>query len=245
MVKCIAIDDEPNALGIIKEFVNRIADLELLQSFTDPTKALQYIRQSKSTIHLVFLDIQMTRMNGLALAQHLPEDTRIILTTAYPDFALQGYELDVIDYLLKPFSFARFERAITKARSILHASAPEIAASDAKRLSPHSDDFIFVRTDYKTMRVKISDIQYIEGSGNYVTLHTLKGKLMVLQNLKKFEDQLQPYAFFRVHKSYIIALGHIDSIEKNWVQIAKKDIPIGESYKDAFSTFLHQHYRQF
>ncbi|MBO9631490.1 MAG: response regulator transcription factor [Chitinophagaceae bacterium] len=245
MINSIAIDDETNALGVIKEFAKKIPDLELLHSFTDPTKALQYLRQSKPKIHLVFLDIQMTRMNGLELAQHLPEDTRIILTTAYPDFALQGYELDVIDYLLKPFSFARFERAIQKARSMLQAAAPGAAVNDIQRLSPHSDDFIFVRTDYKTIRVKISDIQYIEGSGNYVSLHTLKGKLMVLQNLKKFEDQLQPYAFFRIHKSFIISLAHIDSIEKGWVQIAGKDIPIGESYKESFSNFLNEHYRQF
>jgi len=245
MINSIAIDDEANAIGIITEYVKRVPDLELIHSFTDPTKALPYIRQSKPAIDLVFLDIQMTRLNGLSLAQHLPEYTRIILTTAYPDFALQGYELDVIDYLLKPFSFERFERAIQKARSILHTVTPDIVSNTTKRLSPLNDDFIFVRTDYKTLRVKISDILYIEGSGNYVSLHTLKGKVMVLQNLKKFEEQLQPYEFFRVHKSYIIALGHIDSIEKNWVKIAKNDIPIGESYKDAFSSFLNEHYRQF
>ena len=116
MIHAIAVDDEMNALGIIKEFSQRIADLDLVQTFTDPTKALQFTTSSQKPIDLVFLDIQMSRLNGLTLAQHLPENCRIILSTAYPDYALQGYEMNVVDYLLKPFSFERFERAVQKVR---------------------------------------------------------------------------------------------------------------------------------
>jgi len=187
----------------------------------------------------------MSRLNGLTLAGHLPPQSRIVLTTAYPDFALQGYELDVIDYLLKPFSFERFERAIQKARNILRQASPESSGQPAKRLVPGSDDFIFVRTDYKTLKVRLADILYIEGSGNYVTLHTLKGKILVLQNLKNFEEQLLPYQFIRTHKSFIVSLKHIDVIEKGWVRIGDQEIPIGDSMRESFNRFLKENYPQF
>ncbi|MBK7097180.1 MAG: response regulator [Sphingobacteriales bacterium] len=115
MIHAIAVDDEVNALGIIQEFSSRISNLDLVQAFTDPTQVLQFLTHSKTKIDLIFLDIQMSRLNGLTLAQHLPKNCKIILTTAYPDYALHGYEMDVIDYLLKPFSFERFEKAIQKA----------------------------------------------------------------------------------------------------------------------------------
>lgn len=238
MIHAIAVDDEMNAQGIIKEFAYRIEDLNLVQAFTDPTKVLQFIKTSKEKIDLVFLDIQMSRLNGMTLAGFLPEDCHIILTTAYPDYALQGYEMNVVDYLLKPFSFDRFKRAIQKVRILQNASS-ENTPIETGKISPSSDDFIFVRADYKTMKVQISDITFIEGSGNYVTLHTLKGKVMVLQNLKKFEEQLSPYQFIRVHKSYIVSLSHIDTIEKGLIKIQKQEIPIGESYREPFQEFLN------
>jgi two-component system, LytTR family, response regulator len=245
MIYAIAVDDETNALGIISEFCKKIPDVVLIQTFTDPTKALHFAATAAERIDLVFLDIQMSRLNGLTLAEHLPAHCRIILTTAYPDYALQGYELDVIDYLLKPFSFSRFERAIQKSRSILGAADRSLEAGAVKKLSPGMDDFIFVRTEYKTLKIKIADITYIEGSGNYVTLHLIKGKVMVLQNLKKFEEQLLPYQFVRIHKSFIVSLKHIDSIEKGWVQVGDKEVPIGESYREAFQQFLNKNYHQF
>jgi two-component system, LytTR family, response regulator len=117
--------------------------------------------------------------------------------------------------------------------------------NDFKKLSPGLDDFIFVRTDYKTLKLKISEIAYMEGSGHYVTLHLIKGKVMVLQNLKKFEEQLLPYQFVRIHKSFIVSLSHINSIEKGWVQIGDKEIPIGDSYREEFQQFLSRNYKQF
>lgn len=244
MIHAIAVDDEVNALGIIKEFSLRITDLDLAQTFTDPTKALQYVTASKKRIDLIFLDIQMSRLNGLTLAEYLPENCRIILTTAYPDYALQGYEMDVVDYLLKPFSFERFERAVQKVRLLQNTTSDAVHEKHMK-MKPAGDDFIFVRTDYKTIKIKISEIAYIEGSGNYVTLHTIKGKILVLQNLKKFEEQLMPYQFVRVHKSYIVSLSHIESIEKGWILIDRQEIPIGESYREPFQQFLNRNYKQF
>lgn len=243
MINAIAVDDELNALGIIQEFSKKIPDLNLIKTFTDPTKALQFTSDISNKIDLIFLDIQMSRLNGLTLAEHLPEETRIILTTAYPDYALQGYEMDVIDYLLKPFSFDRFNRAVHKMLLLKEKSGQEAVKSE--KLKPTGDDFIFVRTDYKTLKVKIADILYIEGSGNYVTLHTPKGKILILQNLKKFEDQLKPYQFMRVHRSFIISFNHIDSIEKGWILINNTEIPIGDSYRESFQQFLNQNYKQF
>ncbi len=243
MINAIAVDDELNALGIIQEFSKKIPYLNLIKIFTDPTKALLYTGDKSNKIDLVFLDIQMSRLNGLTLAEHLPEETRIILTTAYPDYALQGYEMDVIDYLLKPFSFDRFKRAVHK-MSLLR-DRHEGEENEGQKLRPTGDDFIFVRTDYKTLKVKIADILYIEGSGNYVTLHTPKGKILILQNLKKFEDQLKPYQFMRVHRSFIISFNHIESIEKGWILINKVEIPIGDSYRENFQEFLNQNYKQF
>lgn len=244
MIQAIAVDDELNALGIIEEFSKRIPELNLIETFTDPTGALRYASDKKSKIDLVFLDIQMSRLNGITLAEHLPEQTRIIITTAYPDYALQGYEMDVIDYLLKPFSFTRFQRAVHK-MSLLKNGRNENTQETIQKLKPAADDFIFVRTDYKTLKVKIADILYIEGSGNYVTLHTRSGKILVLQNMRNFEEQLRPYQFIRVHRSFIISFNQIESIEKGWILINNTEIPIGDSYRDGFQDFLTTNYKQF
>lgn len=243
MIQAIAVDDELNALGIIEEFSKKIPYLHLIKIFTDPTKALQFAADKTNKIDLIFLDIQMSHLNGLTLAEHLPEETRIILTTAYPDYALQGYEMDVVDYLLKPFSLERFQRAVHKV--LVLQAHDDNQESISEKLKPSGDDFIFVRTDYKTLKVMINDILYIEGSGNYVTLHTRKGKILVLQNLKKFEEQLKPYQFMRVHRSFIISFQHIESIEKSWILINNVEVPIGDSYRDGFQKFLTQHYKQF
>ena len=245
MIKAIAIDDEKNALGIIKEFCGCITDIQLVEVFTDPLKALQFISKHPN-IEILFLDIQMKKLDGLVLAQNLPDSkTKIILTTAYPDYALHGYEMDVVDYLLKPFSFERFERAIKKARSILNKEPVSETGKGKSRLSPNNEDFIFIRTDYKTIKVNLADIRYIEGTGNYVTLHTFKSKIMTLQNMKTFEEQLLPYQFIRIHKSYIVSFSHIETIEKNLIKMLDKEIPIGESYKNAFEDFLNVNFKKF
>lgn len=244
MINAIAIDDEINAIGIIKEFSKKIPYIKLLQTFTDPLKVLPFIETSKEKVDIIFLDVHMNKLHGLTLASRLPPQCGIILTTAYPDFALLGYELDVIDYLLKPFSFERFERATLKANSIKKMHTNEATEPMKNKLSPGTDDFIFIKVDYKTIKIKIADIKYIEGSRNYVILYLIKGKNMVLQNLKKFEDQLRPFSFLRIHKSYIVSINHIDSIEKGFVQIGDKSIPIGEAYRDDFHQFLMDYYIQ-
>jgi DNA-binding LytR/AlgR family response regulator len=169
----------------------------------------------------------------------------VILTTAYPDFALQGYEMDVVDYLLKPFSFSRFERAVKKIRSISGAEQSTLASQPSQLLSPEKDDFIFVKSDTRMIKVMLDSIYYLEGSGNYVTIHTTKGKVMVLQNLRKFEDQLRPYKFIRIHKSFIISLNYVDVIERASVRVHTFDLPIGETYREDFHNFIDKQYRNF
>jgi DNA-binding LytR/AlgR family response regulator len=242
MIQAIAIDDEENALGIIKTYGEKIASFKLVAQFTDPIEGLKYLMEHTG-IDLVFLDIQMNRLNGLDLAKSIPQTTKIVLTTAYPDYALQGFELDVADYLLKPFSLARFERSIQKVRALLHEPGQETAGQPKMKADPQ--DFIFVRTDYKTQKVRIMDITHIEGSGNYVTIHAGKTKYLVLQNMKTFEQQLMPYQFIRIHKSYIISLAHLDTIEKSSVKIGQEEIPLSESYKESLQQFLDNNYQQF
>ncbi|MFZ9386616.1 MAG: LytR/AlgR family response regulator transcription factor [Chitinophagaceae bacterium] len=244
MIKAIAIDDERNALGIITEFCDRIPDMQLAGVFSDPLKALTFL-SGNPDINLIFLDIQMSKLNGLLLAQKVnTEKLKIIITTAYPDYALQGYEIDVVDYLLKPFSFARFERAIQKTRDIMSVNK-DPQDSMNKRLIPAYDDFIFVKTDYKIVKIRLSEVLFIEGSGNYITIHTSKGKILTLQNLKHFEEQLKPYQFVRIHKSYIVSVNQIDSIENKYIRIANHELPIGESYKDEFREFMNRNFKQF
>lgn len=240
MIHAIAIDDEVNALGIINTYSKSISDLKLHNIFTDPLKGLDYILQN-TQINCVFLDIQMNKLNGLELAKKINPTLKIVFTTAYPDYALQGYELDVADYLLKPFSFERFNRSIHKVTALLNGKNN----LQIPKLKLDFQDVIFVRADYKTQKIRIMDILYIEGSGNYVTIHTTKIKYLVLQNLKSFEEQLTPYQFIRVHKSFIISLIHLDSIEKSHVKIGDQEIPLSESYKETFNQFLDLNFKQF
>lgn len=239
MIHAIAIDDEENALGIIHEYSLSIHDFKLHKTFVDPLKGLEYLQQTKE-INCVFLDIQMNKLNGLELAKKINHDLKIVFTTAYPDFALQGFELDVADYLLKPFSLNRFNRSVEKVRVLLKS----VSAKNTK-LVPDIHDVIFVRTDNKSQKIRIMDISYIEGSGNYVTIHVGKSKFLVLKNLKSFEEQLMPYQFIRIHKSFIISLIHLESIEKSSVKIGDANLPISESYKESFQQFLDLNFKQF
>jgi DNA-binding LytR/AlgR family response regulator len=233
MIQAIAIDDEINALGIIEQYINDSSNIQLIKSFTDPVEGLQYI-QENAEIDLVFLDIQMASMNGIELARRLPAQVRVIITSAYAEFALEGYELDFIDYLLKPFTFSRFNRAIQKFKAYHEVASPSGSiTSMMPRMMPASDDIIFIKTEYKTIKLHLNEIRYIEGAGNYVAIFLANSKILTLQKLRAFEEYLTPYFFLRVHKSYIISLKHLDSIEGNYLNIGKSKIPVGDSYKDA------------
>lgn len=240
IIKAIAIDDEINALGILREFCQRIPEVKLIKTFTDPIKALQFCNEN-TDFNLIFLDIQMKELDGLTLASALScKDKKIIISTAYQDYAIQGFELNVADYLLKPYSFQRFEIAIEKIKSYFSIYLSTIETN--RTLLPTSviDGSIFIKSENKTLRVNVSDIQFIEGLRNYVKIHTCKKIIISLQNLKFLESQLKPYHFIRIHKSYIISTKYIDSIEKDFLRIGQHEIPIGNSFRDTFFEYIRK-----
>ncbi len=231
MMKCLAIDDEPLALDLISEYIRKTPFLELVQTTTSAIEGLQLL-QSQPT-DLVFLDIQMPEITGLQFMKIAQNRCHIILTTAYSEYALDGFEHNVVDYLLKPFSFERFYKAAEKAklaRELLQGNSNKEQLNSAKA----PDGFIFIKTDSKIVKVDLPDILFIEGLKDYISIITRQDKLITLQNMKVMEEGLPKEQFVRVHKSYIIAVNKIDAIEKNRIFIGNQVIPIGETYRDSF-----------
>jgi two-component system LytT family response regulator len=224
MLSCIIVDDEPLALDILSDYVSKVSFLQLVAVTSDPIGALKMVEERK--IDLVFLDIQMPQLTGIQFMKILNGKTGFILTTAYSEYALEGYEHNVIDYLLKPISFERFYIAAEKARKSLAKPVAETAA--------RGDDYIFIKTDGRMVKVMLDDIILVQGLRDYIMVHTVKEKLVTLQNLRTMEEGLPAEKFMRVHKSFIIATAKIDVIEKNRVFIGNEVVPIGETYQKRF-----------
>jgi two-component system, LytTR family, response regulator len=227
MIKCIIADDEPHAIELISSYIRKIDTLELVYSSTNPVEAFQYLQ--KNTVDLVFLDIHMPELDGIQFLKLLGGKSKVILNTAYPEHALEGYEHDVIDYLLKPIMFDRFLKAVTKATEMIANKGKE-AVYDTKILQ---DDFILVKTETRGKLIKIilSEIIFIEGLGNYVAINTAKDKILCLITFKELEVKLSSNHFIRVHKSFIISIANITMLEGNQIRLSTHTIPIGESYK--------------
>jgi len=239
-INCIAIDDEPLALEIISDYVERFPFLNLLATFTSATESISFIKQNK--IDLIFLDIQMEELTGIQLLNIINPHPHVIFTTAYDTYALQGYELNVIDYLLKPFSFERFAKAIDKAyEKIVINQAPASADNKEIQAAKQKDSYIFIKADSKMRKVELNDILYIEGQGDYLKIVTNKERIMALLNFKKIEGILPDDRFIRVHKSYIIAVDKIDYVEKNRIKIADQLIPVSDTYKKHFLHIIEKH----
>jgi two-component system LytT family response regulator len=217
MIRCIVIDDKPLAIDILKAYIDKIPFLELVYATQNPLEALDFIHNNP--VDLAFLDIQMPELNGIQLIRVMNPQIKTILTTAYSEFALEGYEHDVIDYLLKPIPFDRFVKAAEKARQAIEVTEP---AS------------LFVKTAYKIQRIPLDSILYLEARQNYVAIVTPGGLVMSLQNFKSMEERLPPAEFVRVHKSYIVAVNKINTVEKSRIKIGKTSIPIGDSYRISF-----------
>lgn len=233
-IKCIAVDDEPLALEKMEGYIQRVHYLELIGSFSNPLEAMSFLRQNSAD--LLFLDIQMDELTGIQLLEILDPKPKVILTTAYDEYALQGYELDVSDYLLKPISFQRFLKGVEKVYQLLYS--PPLPKEQKATKSLSAQDYIFIRSEYRLQKVKLLDILYIEGMKDYSRIHTPQSRIMTLQNLKKMEELLPTPPFLRVHKSYIVSLDKIDSIGKNDITIEDKLITLGGLYKDAFFKYL-------
>ena len=238
MISCIIVDDEQHAIDLLTDHMSKIPLLDLQFTTTDPVSAFQYLQKKKTD--LVFLDIQMPELNGLQLARLLGDKTKIIFTTAYSAYALQGYEHNVIDYLLKPILFERFLSAAQKAIHLLDASSPAIALQEIPK---YESDFIFVKTGTrnKIVRIGLADIEYVEAMGNYLSIHTSSGKLLALLTFRELEKKLPSDRFIRIHNSYLVPVNKITVVEGNQLEIGKYKLPIGEVYKKAFLKGIGKH----
>ena len=220
--KCIIIEDEPLALERTKSFINKIPFLTLSATFDNALTGLDYLK--KNTVDLLFLDINMDELTGIELLESYKVKSQVIITTAYQEYALKGYELSITDYLLKPFTFNRFLQAVNKASENLTKSVPIEAPLD----------FIFVKTENRLEKVSFNEIVFIEGMRDYRRIHTTTKKIMTLQNFKELEQIIPSNIICRVHKSYMVALNKIDTIERSRIFIANQIIPISDSYRDLF-----------
>lgn len=233
MIRCIIVDDEPLALHVLEDYMSKIPFLQLVKATTNPIEALTLVQEGN--VDLVFLDVQMPELTGIQFLRIANGKAKVILTTAYPQYALDGYELDVIDYLLKPIAFDRFFKSVQKAQTVLQPAAKPIQPEPAQR--PQQDflsDFIFVKTEHKIQKVYLNEILFIEGLKDYISIFTTAERIITLQNMKKMEDALPVKHFTRVHKSYIVSINKIDSIERSRIFMGDKVIPVGDTYRDEF-----------
>ena len=234
MIRCIIVDDEPLALHILEDYISKIAFLQLIKATTNPIEALTLVQEKE--VDLVFLDVQMPELTGIQFLRIANGKAKVILTTAYPQYALEGYELDVIDYLLKPIAFDRFYKSVQKAQAVLQPLINKPYQQEPAP-GPKQDflsDFIFVKTEHKIQKVYLNDILFIEGLKDYISIFTPAERVITLQNMKKMEDALPVKYFTRVHKSYIVSINKIDSIERSRIFIGDKIIPVGDTYRDEF-----------
>jgi len=228
ILKCVAIDDEPLARECIANYVREIDFLQLTGTGSNPLELTRLLDEQK--IDLIFLDIQMPVINGIEFLKMLQNPPMVIITTAYPSYALDGFQLDVLDYLVKPITFNRFFKAANKAKDYHHLLAKSLNTDLSKNNS--TEDYFFIKCDYKYERIYFNDILYIEAMQNYVTIYTTKGKYITLLYLKNVEQNLDKNSFIRVHKSYIVSIPKIESIENNEIIIGSFRIPISRNYRD-------------
>lgn len=237
-IKCIIIDDEPIARQYLSDYAAKMPQLELLAVYSKALDAYEMIETGEAG--LVFLDIQMPGITGIEFIRTLQKKPAIILTTAYSEYALEGYALDVADYLLKPIPFERFAKTVNKVTGLLAAQTAKSdpALSEAGNSPVLTRDFIFVKSGYKSVKVNISDILYVEGMKEYVVIYTKDRKYTKLDRMKNVENQLKDHGFIRVHKSYIVSVKKIDAVFGNTVEVNGKQLPVGRSYKDEVNSIL-------
>jgi two-component system, LytTR family, response regulator len=233
-INCIAVDDEPPALAQMEDYISRIPFLHALGFFDNAFETMAFLKSNE--VDLLFLDIEMEGLTGIQLLNVLKRRPKVVLTTAYDQYALKAFDLDVSDYLLKPISFERFLQSVEK---VYESIVPHKAdSSKTENSSKPYRNYMFVKTEYRMQRIDFNDILYIEGLKEYLVIYTSKEKVLTLLSFKRIEEMLPPDNFIRVHKSYIVALDKIESIERNRIKIATKLIPIGESYNKVFYSML-------
>ena len=230
-LNCLVVDDEELARTLMENYIDRLPHLNLVGKCSNPIEALQLLQNQ--SVDLIFLDIQMPEMIGTDFLKTLSQKPMVVFTTAYAEYALEGYELNVVDYLLKPFPFERFLQAVNKASDLAKLKNTETAMSTAPVQSTVVDkNYILVKSEHKIHRIYYEDIQYIQSMREYVAYYTPNGRILSLGSLKKLETDLPEDQFIRVHKSYIIAKSKVSILEGNMVHIGKKKVPIGANYRE-------------
>ena len=233
-IRCLIIDDEPLAQRIVERYIQEIPTLELVQKCDNALDAIEILKEKK--IDLIFLDINMPKLTGLEFLRILKHPPLVIITTAYAEFAIQGYELDVVDYLMKPFGMERFLKAIQKVQDILKPREHFLLVKTSGE--SQEDQYIFVKSSKKTYRISLNDIHYIEALGDYVKIYTTDRMIISYHSMKNLENLLSPKQFPRVHKSFIVSLSKIELIEGNQVKLRDRFIPIGTNFKAEFEKLI-------
>jgi len=237
MIRCIAIDDENLALELLEDDIRKVPFLELVKTYKSGFEAMDMLQNEK--IDLLFLDIQMPDISGIQFLKSLSHPPLVIFTTAYEKYALEGFELDVIDYLLKPYSFERFLKAVNKAQEYL-SNTGKIRSPEQTEETHASDNFFFVKSDYKLVKIEISEIQYIESLKDYIKIYTGGKPVLTLSSMKAIEDRLPSSDFIRAHRGFIVNIRKIKYIHRNFVMVENKEIPIGENYREGFLKAINQ-----
>lgn len=231
MIRCLIIDDEPLAIEVIKIHVSQLKELQLINTFNNPIEALEILKTG--TVDLIFLDIEMPLLSGIDFLKTIPNVPKVIFTTAYRHYAIESYELDVVDYLLKPISFSRFFKAINKYKSSTHIPVATITPVDEEVTNNH----MYVNANKKHIKIEFDDILYIESIKDYIRIHLANSTVVTKESISNFENKL-PSEFLRIHRSFIANTNKITAFTKVDIEIGTKEIPIGASYKENVISFL-------
>lgn len=242
IINCIAIDDEPLALDIIRAYCSKVSFLNLKQTFTNAIDTLEYLRTN--SVDLMFLDIQMEELTGIQLLNSMHQKPYVIMTTAYDNYALQGFDLDVVDYMLKPISFERFIKGVNKVMERMQKEKPDAAEQKSETVSapslPSDSNYFFVKTETRIEKVEMGEVMYVEGMGDYWRIVTKSRRIMTLMNAKRIEEILREPNFCRVHKSYFVAMDKIDFVERKHIKIGNEHIPISDTYQKNFFDLIEK-----
>ncbi len=228
--KCLIIDDEPLARDLIRNHIEKLDNFEIVAECGDAMKALQELRDHK--IDLMFMDIQMPQITGIEFLKILKNPPKVIITTAYREFALEGFELDVVDYLLKPVTFERFLKSVNKYYQVVQEEAQNTVPV-TETISAGEDAFIYVKENKRVIKVYLNEILYIEGLSEYVQIHTDRKKIITKTSMTNLEEKLPADGFLRIHKSFIVSLSRIEAFTSTTIEVPGKELPIGRSYKNS------------
>ncbi|RIH66096.1 DNA-binding response regulator [Mariniphaga sediminis] len=233
-VKAMIVDDEPLAQNVIDQYAKKLPNLLLIAKCSDAICAHQVLQEKK--VDLIFLDINMPKLSGISFLKNLKDAPLVIFTTAYSEYALEGFELDAVDYLKKPFSFERFCKAFFKAEELLRLKE---ADQNRNKEIPEEKDFLFIKSNKKTYKVNFHEIYFVEGLGDYIQIHLKSQKIIANLSMKKMMEILPSEEFFRIHKSYIISIDKLELVEGNSIIINKKRLPVGNSYRQQFMEYVN------